>query len=336
MTIIRHYHETARHRTVWLESGPADGPLMIFLHGWPELSLVWKAQLKHFASAGWRCIAPDMRGYGGSSVPDTLSAYTVREIVTDMVEMHDALGGKPAVWVGHDWGSPIAWAMASHHPDKCRGVVSLCVPYMSRGLTIPSLLPHVNRALYPVDVYPVGQWDYVFYYRESFQRAIREFEVDVGATLAMAYGAFLDFDESTPSFSACIRRNGGWFGDVGRAPPLTDAKLILPQEDFVEMTAAYRRTGFGGGAAWYMNDAANHDYAAEAPAFGHLSLPALFVHAAWDMVLDTTRSTLAEPMREDCSDLTEVTIECGHEIMLDRPDELNTALENWLADKKIS
>lgn len=309
---------------------------MIFLHGWPELSLVWKAQLKHFASAGWRCIAPDMRGYGGSSVPDTLSAYTVREIVTDMVEMVDALGGKPAVWVGHDWGSPIAWAMASHHADKCRGVVSLCVPYMSRGLTIPSLLPHVNRALYPADIYPAGQWDYVFYYRESFQRAVREFEVDVGATLAMAYGAFLDFDERAPSFSACIRPNGGWFGDVGRAPTLTDARLILPQEDFAEMTAAYRRTGFGGGAAWYMNDAANQEYAAEAPAFGYLSLPALFVHAAWDMVLDTTRSTLAEPMREDCSDLTEVTIECGHEVMLDRPDELNIAIEKWLADKHIS
>src|SRR5690242_10612195 len=65
----QHILETGRHRTAYLETGPADGPLMIFLHGWPELGLVWRAQLEHFGAAGWRCVAPDMRGYGGSSVP---------------------------------------------------------------------------------------------------------------------------------------------------------------------------------------------------------------------------------------------------------------------------
>ena len=84
---------TARHRTFYLESGPASGPLMIFLHGFPELGIIWKAQMAYFAARGWRCVAPDMRGYGGSSAPDEVAAYTVREISTDMVELHDALGG---------------------------------------------------------------------------------------------------------------------------------------------------------------------------------------------------------------------------------------------------
>src|SRR5271169_1269417 len=70
--------------------------------------------------------------------------------------------------------------------------------------------------------------------------------------------------------------------------------------------------------AWYMNDAASLAYAAEAPNFGRITLPALFIHATNDDVFDTTRSRLADPMREDCANLTEVTIEGGHAIMLER------------------
>ena len=85
--------ETSRHATAWIEAGPLDGPLMIFLHGWPEIGLLWQRQLRHFAAPGWRCVAPDMRGYGGSSVPGCVAAYAVREITADMVDLHDALGG---------------------------------------------------------------------------------------------------------------------------------------------------------------------------------------------------------------------------------------------------
>ncbi|WP_210184548.1 alpha/beta fold hydrolase [Rhizobium sp. YK2] len=105
--ISRRSITTDRHRTVWLEAGPTDGPLMIFLHGWPELGLVSRQQIEYFSRKGWRCAAPDMRGYGGSSRPDCTAAYAVRELVADMIELHDALDGAP-VWVGHDWGSAVA------------------------------------------------------------------------------------------------------------------------------------------------------------------------------------------------------------------------------------
>ena len=80
---------------------------MIFLHGWPEVGLVWRAQVEAFATEGWHCIAPDMRGYGGSSAPSASEAYALKEIVDDMVELHDHLGASPAIWVGHDLGSPV-------------------------------------------------------------------------------------------------------------------------------------------------------------------------------------------------------------------------------------
>lgn len=105
---------------------------MIFVHGWPEIGLMWRAQIEAFASEGWRCVAPDMRGYGGSSAPDPSEAYALREIVKDMVELHDCLGARSAIWVGHDLGSPVVGALAAHHAKRSRGVVFASVPYSRR------------------------------------------------------------------------------------------------------------------------------------------------------------------------------------------------------------
>jgi pimeloyl-ACP methyl ester carboxylesterase len=325
-----HTIETARHRTSWIEAGPRTGPLLIFLHGWPALGLVWRPQLEHFAAQGWRCVAPDMRGYGGSSRPDSTAAYAIRELVADMVELHDALGGAPAVWVGHDWGSPIAWSVASHHAERCVGVANLCVPYFARGFTLAGLLPLIDRDLYPESRYPVGQWDYWLFYREHFARAAKEFEADVAATLALLYQRRPKRAADAPAFTAGIRAQNGWFGAAGRAPATPREGVLLGEDDFETMVKAFSATGFAGANAWYVNDAANLAYGTEAPNFGRLSLPSLFIHATNDAVCDTTLSRLAEPMREDCARLTEATIEGGHNIMLEQPLEVCRALGDWL------
>ncbi len=304
---------------------------MIFIHGWPELGLVWRAQLEHFAGHGWRCVAPDMRGYGGSSAPTSLAAYAVRELAGDMVELHNVLGGKSAIWVGHDWGSAVAWAMASHHRERCRGIVNLCIPYLARGLALPTLVPLVDRELYPIDEYPIGQWDYWLHYREHFRQAARDFEADTRATLTMLYRAAPENAATKPAFSASIRSTGGWFGGHRQAPAMPRDEALLSSADFDALVAAFEKTGFAGANAWYMNDATNLAYAAEAADFGRLSLPALFLHARHDAVCNTVNSRLADPMREDCADLTEVTVDAGHELMLERPDEVNAAVGEWLA-----
>ena len=336
MTFAQHVVETPRHRTSWIEAGPTTGPLMIFIHGWPELGLVWRAQIEHFAAAGWRCVAPDMRGYGGSSVPHQIAAYGVRELSADMAELHDALGGQPAIWVGHDWGSAVAWAMASHHAERCRGVINLCVPYFARGLALPTLIPLVDRAIYPAARYPVGQWDYWLFYREHFLRAAHDFEADVEATLSALYLKPSGATEDSPAPTADIRAKGGWFGEGRRAPAMPRDKDLLNQADFDALVAAFKATGFIGANAWYMNDAANLAYAAEAPAFGFLRLPVLFLHAAHDTTCATVHGQLAEPMREDCADLTEVVIDAGHESMLERPGQVSQAIETWITAKKLS
>ena len=327
--------ETARHRTSLVESGPADGPLMIFIHGWPEIGLLWHAQLEHFAAAGLRCVAPDMRGYGGSSVPTNSGAYAVRELVADMVEMHDALGGAPAVWVGHDWGSPVVWGMASHHPERCRAVANLCVPHIARGFALPNLVPLVDRELYPEDRYPVGQWDYWLLHREHFGRTVRVFEADVRATFSASYRTGAPNAVGKPAMSADMRSRGGWFGPAG-PPAVPRDEALMPQDVFDALVSAFEKTGFGGADAWYLNDAPNIAYAAEALNFGRLDLPVLFLHAERDTVCDTVHSRLADPMREDCTDLTEVTIASGHMLMLEQPDAVNSAIANWLVAKEVS
>src|ERR1700733_1255275 len=128
-----------RHTTRYWEAGPVDGPLMIFVHGWPEIGLMWRTQLEAFGSEGWRCVAPDMRGYGGSSAPAASEAYALNEIVDDMVELHDHLGARPAIWVGHDLGSPVVAALAAHHAARSRGTVLVSVPYSPESFALPSL-----------------------------------------------------------------------------------------------------------------------------------------------------------------------------------------------------
>lgn len=221
--------------------------------------------------------------------------------------------------------------MASHHAVRCRGVVNLFVPYFARGLALPNLLPLIDRDVYPEDRFPVGQWDYWLFYRQHFARASREFEVDVEATLAMLYRKAPARQRGAPAFTANICRQDGWFGPAHRPPATMREGSLLPPEDFDYLAAAFMKTGFAGADAWYMNDAANIAFAAEAPNFGTLTLPALFIHATEDTVCDTTGSRLAEPMREDCEKLSEVMIAGGHEIMLEQPEQVNGAISGWLA-----
>ena len=166
MNPTEHTVKTARHTTFHLAAGPDDGPLVVFVHGWPELSISWRHQLPALAALGFRAVAPDMRGYGRSSVYARHDDYAQEHIVRDMLELLDALdalGRERAVWVGHDWGSPVVWNIASHHPDRCHAVANLCVPYYTLERGLAHTLTLVDRALYPEADYPTGQWKYLRY-----------------------------------------------------------------------------------------------------------------------------------------------------------------------------
>ncbi|KJV35704.1 alpha/beta fold hydrolase [Luteibacter yeojuensis] len=329
-------HSTRRHTTHYLELGPVDGPLMVFLHGWPELGLIWRAQLEAFAADGWRCVAPDMRGYGGSSAPGAVDAYTQEQIVADMVELHDHLGGTPAVWVGHDWGSVVVGSLVSHEPRRCRGVVFVSVPYFPLGNTLRTLVPLVDRAIYPVDQYPDGQWDYFRYYNTHFASAVADLDADTASSLASIYRRANPAIMTEPAANASVTRKGGRFGDAHQAPPTAPDPSLWPADDFNVLVQSFEARGFRAPCAWYVNDDANTAYAERAVDHGRLTLPVLFVNGVYDPMNSINGNRLGDPMREACDDLTVTDLTGAHWLPVECKVDLVRALRSWLRQKELA
>jgi len=329
--ITEHIAKSPRHTSFYLACGAEDAPLIVFVHGWPELSISWRHQLPCFAALGFRAVAPDMRGYGRSSVYARHEDYALQHSVTDMIELLDSLGREKAVWVGHDWGSPVVWGLAGHHPERCFGVANLCVPYFAKGFAPQTVLPLVNRAVYPEPEYPAGQWEYQLFYEESFDKARAAFEANVPNTVKALFRKGNAGSKGKPSRTAQVRRDGGWFGGTGQAPDLPMDTSVLTAEDFRKYAAALEANGFFGPDSWYMNHARNLDFSSRARDGGKLAMPVLFLHGEYDHTCETIDSRLAEPMRQDCRDLTEVIVPSGHWMAQEKPVAVNAALARWLA-----
>ena len=321
--------KSARHTTFYLASGPTNATPIIFLHGWPELSISWRHQLPVFGGLGFHAIAPDMRGYGRSSVYGRHEDYALENSVTDMIELLDALGTEKAIWVGHDWGAPVVWSIAQQHPDRCHGVANLCVPYLPDGFTAEHAIALADRNIYPQDKFPAAQWDYMLYYHEHFDAARAGHEKNIRATVRALFRAGNPAGKGRPSGTATARVRGAAPG--GGAPDLPRDPTVLTEEDENTYVAALERNGFFGPDSWYMNDNANGSYAARAKANWRITMPVLFVHGAYDYVCETLDSRLAEPMRANCTNLTEATVLSGHWMNQEKPLQVNAAIAKWVA-----
>jgi len=333
VSITEHVTKSKRHTTFYQAAGPEDGPLLIFVHGWPELSISWRHQLPALAAIGFRCIAPDMRGYGRSSVPKKHEDYAQVEIVADMMELLDDLGRERAVWIGHDWGSPVVWNIASHHPDRVQAVSSLCIPYGVVEHGLEGLIATVDRSVYPVDEFPAGQWEYMCFYEENFAHATAGFEANPYNTAKALFRGGDPAGRGKPSRTAFVRKHGGWFGPDNVAPDVPRDDRVVSEEDLWTYASAMSRTGFFGADSYYMNHKRNAAYAKKALNGGKLDMPVLFIAARYDYTCECIDSDLAKGMPDLCSDLTTAVIDSGHWMAQEKPTEVNAALCHWLATK---
>jgi pimeloyl-ACP methyl ester carboxylesterase len=137
--------------------------------------------------------------------------------------------------------------------------------------------------------------------------------------------------KGNPARTSFVRANGGWFGPQNTAPDVPRDAAVLSGEDEHRYVAALERNGFFGPDSWYMNAYANAAFAKRAEASWTLTMPVLFMHGAFDYVCETIDSRLAEPMRANCANLTEVTIPSGHWMAQEKPIHVNAALAKWLA-----
>jgi pimeloyl-ACP methyl ester carboxylesterase len=247
-----------------LEQG--EGPLVVLCHGWPELSHSWRHQIPAIAAAGFRVAAPDMRGFGKTSAPVDVDAYSIFDHVGDMVALVEALGEKQAVIVGHDWGAPVAWHAALFRPDIFTAVAGLSVPppFRGRGRPLDTLRDS-------------GITNFYWQYFQTPGVAEAEFERDV--TLSMR--TLLGRGFSDPSASMFVEDGKGFLGHPRADLPLPD---WLSEADLAYFSAAYRQSGFRGGLNWYRN--IDRNWELTAPWQGaQIHQPSLFIAGSKDSVI---------------------------------------------------
>ncbi|KAG7416624.1 Bifunctional epoxide hydrolase 2 [Fusarium oxysporum f. sp. raphani] len=263
--------------------GPSGGPLFILIHGWPANGETWKPQLLTLASLGFRVIAPDARGYGRSSVPKESSAYALEHHVSDMLALLTHLGRDKAVWIGHDWGAVIVWALAAQHPEKCVGVCCMAAPYHVPELGLEALLA----------------WDYQAFQIEQPDTSAAQLRANVPNSIKLLFRSGSPESYGKPSLLASLRKSGGWFGGAPAAPDLPFETTLFKDDKpaFDRMVAEFERNGFEGPNDYYRNHEANKAYIEKAPNEGRLCYPVLFIEARRDNVCDTALSRLSEPMR---------------------------------------
>ena len=279
-----------------LEEG--DGPLVVLCHGFPELAFSWRRQVPALTAAGFRVLAPDMRGYGGSSAPAEVAAYDVLTLCGDLCGLLDALGEQAALFVGHDWGAWLVWQLAVLHPERVRAVAGLSVPFVPRAPAPP--LPIMRRHL--------GEDFYIVWFQE-YGVADAALARDVRRTLTTS------------------RQWTEQWAEEDRAPLRPQ---WLSEEELDVYVEAFERTGFTGGLNWYRNIDRNWELTASV-AERRVDQPAMFLTGEHDPV---RRFMPAEAMHGWVSDLREEVVVpgAGHWVQQQEPEAVNAELLRFLGE----
>jgi pimeloyl-ACP methyl ester carboxylesterase len=284
----------------------------MLLHGFPELAYSWRNQIGAIAGAGFRVIAPDQRGYGGSDAPADSQTYSVKNLVADAVGILDALDVEQAIFIGHDWGSMPAWYAGVYASERVRALGSLCTPYFIPGEV--DLIEAYNELRGPA------------HYMATFQ------EPGVGEAL-------LERDVKA-TFRALLRGRGYTMDEFEAAPPevrevpagvfVGDPQLFGPElltdEELAVYVQTYERTGFTGGLNWYRalhkdwEEGLGHDFV--------IDKPALMISAADDWFFPRGATDGMEELLPRVE--KHVIAGAGHWLQQERPDEVNALLLAWL------
>jgi pimeloyl-ACP methyl ester carboxylesterase len=281
------------------------GKPIVLCHGFPENAFSWRFQIPELVKAGYHVIVPNQRGYGNSSCPTEITAYGIEHLTGDLVALLDHYGYEKAIFVGHDWGANIVWSLALLHPEKVNKIINLALPYMQRGekpwiefmeeiFGPDNYFVHFNRQ--------VGVADAILDENKS-QFLGNLFKKNVPLTMPEPGMMMINLAQSVESV-----------GD----PIMTDDELNV-------YVSAFEKSGFTGGINWYRNLDQNwHLLADVAPI---IQQPALMIYGNYDMI----------PKSENLSDFVPnvevASLDCGHCIQQEKPEETTQLILNWLQNK---
>ncbi|QCK88261.1 alpha/beta hydrolase [Phreatobacter aquaticus] len=295
-----------------------SGPLVLFCHGWPEGWASWRHQIEAVARAGYRAVAPDMRGYGGTDAPAEIDRYTILDLVGDQACLVKALGETSAVVVGHDWGAPVAWHCALFRPDMFRAVVGMSVPWTPPGHT--DLLSSLEK---------LGIRDFYIQYFQAPGIADAELDKDPAESLRRIY--FDGFGNRPDRKKSMIRMKspGGLLANIDEPGAMPD---WLPADHMDYMIEQFRVSGFRGGLNWYRNLVRNFHLGA-AWRGEPIRQPSLFIAGSHDGVMHFPASKAqieAYPKTLPGCRGVHLLDGAGHWIQQERPEEVNDLLIAFL------
>lgn len=304
------------------ELGSPGDPVVVLLHGFPESSHSWRHQLRPLADAGHHVLAPDHRGYAGSTAPAEVAAYSGEQLVSDVCALLDDVETDEAVIVGHDWGALLAWHMGAIRPERCRAVIGASVPY------------HRWPAK-PTDVFRLLHQDRFFYILYFQEPGVAEAELDadperflrsiIWAAAGDSAGTRLTSELPMAGTTMQQALDTALGGVPEGLPPW------LPEADFDVFVEQFRTSGFFGPVSWYRNLDVNYEQAKDLGP-ERFTMPTAFIAGDLDPVI-ADRMELVDAMGSTLPNfLGSVLVPgAGHWVQQEAPAAFNDALLSFLA-----
>lgn len=285
------------------QAGEGGRPIVL-AHGWPEHAFSWRYQIPALVAEGYHVIVPNQRGYGRSSQPAAVEAYDCHHLTGDYNALLDALGIDRAVFVGHDWGAILVWHHALLNPERVIGVANLSVPFMARQASDP--VAFWEKML--------GPDFYIVHFNRQPGVAATAFEKNTRRFLTNMYRTrqWLDTDEAQPAGGSIVA-----FAEAD----MPRGDLMMSEEELQVFIDAFEHSGFHAPCNWYRNFTRNWETTADVEQ--KVSQPTLMIHGRYDMVPALDISPWV-------ADLETFTLECGHWIQQEQPQETNRLLVDWL------
>lgn len=293
-----------------------QGPPLILCHGFPELAYSWRHQVPALVEAGYRVVVPDMRGYGRTSQPTDISAYSIDHLAGDLHGILDDIGADRAVFIGHDWGAEVVWNLSVLAPERMAAVAGLSVPFRPRTPVPPTDL---FRNLFGDNFF------YILYFQEPGV-ADAELNADPVKTIRHFIAAGSGEAGNFADMASMMEPAEGK-GLLDRFPAEVRIPSWMTESDVAVFVEHYSRTGFTGGLNYYRNFDRNWELL-EPVADRKVEMPAAFLTGSNDVgaVIPMAGEEWVPDLR-----VNETLPGAGHWLHQQRPEEVNRLLVDFLA-----
>lgn len=288
------------------------GEPVIFCHGFPELAYSWRHQLPALADAGFRALAPDMRGYGGSDKPLGVDHYTLFRLMDDLDGLLEAIGETSAYWVGHDWGALLLWQYALIRPERIRALVNLNIPFAPRRDQDPMV---VTRQV-------LGDEFYIVNFQDS-DEADRAFDAEPEKFLRAMYRRLPVTRAAYNQVHPAERHAFSMLREMQRTE--LPGTALMPDDELAVYVEAFAAGGFTAPINWYRNWSLNWRETADITQ--KIDLPTRFIGAEDDILITQEH---VQTMRRFVTDVDIVMIDqCGHWTQQEHPERVSQLIIDW-------